>query len=209
MLYRAKAAYGSTMMKTSPLQLACLMPGLMACQKGEYCGGSTPSCATLLGHFFECRLQVVAIATQQKSAAEESDWDSSYLFTKLVQILIEEEPGSSGAAAHFALAGCLDWNSPSERKCDLNETRMHLVMDSWMSNWPLEAAAIAERPGRNAEGVDGAPTELGLDDVPTLLANCDGKVMGDLWSLILGGKFDCTYVARLVPTVVTCKPSPI
>eukprot|EP00434_Breviolum_minutum_P026596 symbB.v1.2.023510.t1/scaffold2153.1/size87802/1 len=71
----------------------------------------------------------------------ESSWDSSYLFTAMSQILIEElmgyhttinheNPGQSGAAAHFALAGCLEWNSGTgNRKCDLQETRMHLVLD--------------------------------------------------------------------------------
>lgn len=89
----------------------------------------------------------------------ESQWDSSYLFTATVQILIEEvlgyhtilseEDGTSGAAAHFALAGCLTWNSvqsTEDRKCDLNETRMHVVVDSWMSNWPSEEAYIAKYP---------------------------------------------------------------
>lgn len=89
----------------------------------------------------------------------EGQWDSAYLFTTFVQILIEEvlgyhtilseEDGISGASAHFALAGCLNWNSAQsneDRKCDLNETRMHVVVDGWMSNWPSEAAYIAKYP---------------------------------------------------------------
>jgi len=88
----------------------------------------------------------------------ESSWDSSYLFTAMSQILIEElmgyhttinheNPGDSGAAAHFALAGCLEWNSGTgNRKCDLQETRMHLVLDSWMDNWPQEAKEMQKYP---------------------------------------------------------------
>ena len=137
-----------------------------------------------------------------------------------------QNPGSSGAAAHFALGGCLEWNSDTNRslgdadlvggclccfyttdpttlknglvvffqklliysnyihtfkmfssrgllamihrntllehhfhwgvvdshrsalrKCDLQETRMHLVLDSWMDNWPQEAKEMQKLLG--------------------------------------------------------------
>lgn len=33
------------------------------------------------------------------------------------------------------------------RKCDLQETRMHLVLDSWMDNWPQEAKEMQKLLG--------------------------------------------------------------
>ena len=39
------------------------------------------------------------------------------------------------------------WVDSNLRKCDLQETRMHLVLDSWMDNWPQEAKEMQKLLG--------------------------------------------------------------
>ena len=79
-------------------------------------------------------------------------WESSHLTTAIARILVGEvlgyhtwthpEDGVSAVVTPFALAGCLDFNSPTHQMCDLNETRLHISVDSWWATFSPEVRSM-------------------------------------------------------------------
>eukprot|EP00438_Fugacium_kawagutii_P006410 Skav224263 [mRNA] locus=scaffold2636:190103:190378:- [translate_table: standard] len=43
--------------------------------------------------------------------------------------------GSFGASPIWALAGCLDFDAPLEKRCDEEETKVHISVDSWVQSY--------------------------------------------------------------------------
>ncbi|CAK9091670.1 Ephrin_rec_like domain-containing protein [Durusdinium trenchii] len=85
-------------------------------------------------------------------------WDSSHLFTRMALILLqevmgyhaEEHPvvGDSSSNSIYALGGCRDFNglgSETERGCDQQETRIHIMVDSWIYSYASVLKALTTR----------------------------------------------------------------
>eukprot|EP00439_Symbiodinium_sp_Y106_P060372 s666_g8.t3 len=72
-------------------------------------------------------------------------WESAYLTSDIARILVEEvlgyhtwihpEDGRSAASTPYALAGCLDFNNPTNKQCGINETRLHVCVDCWSASY--------------------------------------------------------------------------
>eukprot|EP00439_Symbiodinium_sp_Y106_P085235 s126_g27.t3 len=81
-------------------------------------------------------------------------WESAYLTSDIVTILVEEvlgyhtwthpEDGQSAVSTPYALAGCLDFNSAVDQRCGINETRLHVSVDSWWASYASKVEDIKE-----------------------------------------------------------------
>ena len=73
-----------------------------------------------------------------------ADWQSGIVIGKVVEILINEVLGlhakvhpdlyKTSFSAIYAVGGCLDFNHVvvEEKKCNINETQVHVVLDVWL-----------------------------------------------------------------------------
>ena len=73
-----------------------------------------------------------------------ADWQSGIVIGKVVEILINEVLGlhakvhpelyKTSFSAIYAVGGCLDFNHVvvEEKKCNINETQVHVVLDVWI-----------------------------------------------------------------------------
>lgn len=46
--------------------------------------------------------------------------------------------GRFGASPIWALAGCLDFDDPLEKRCDEEETKVHISVDAWVQGYQEE-----------------------------------------------------------------------
>lgn len=77
----------------------------------------------------------------------ESNWASSWLLNKLTEMLVQEvmgyhakvDPrmGANGASCFYALPGCMDFDNKivAEKQCGINETTLHISVDSWVGSY--------------------------------------------------------------------------
>ena len=111
------------------------------------------SCRVVLRHVMADQCLPDAVAAQNRAFIKDdqqkdiqigmsmADWASSYVFSNLGKILVEEvlgyhavlhpEIAIAAASQLWAVGGCLDINSVNEQTCDQAETRVHVVLDSW------------------------------------------------------------------------------
>lgn len=72
-------------------------------------------------------------------------WPSAPLLSELVSILINEVIGYQaqideraaeyGGSPIYGLAGCINFNAPTDKRCGEEETRMHVSTDSWVGGY--------------------------------------------------------------------------
>ncbi|CAK9008661.1 unnamed protein product [Durusdinium trenchii] len=88
----------------------------------------------------------------------EGAWPSAELLSELLRILIgealgyhvhiHEKLGANGASPIFALAGCINFDAPAnaplfeEKRCGINETKIHVSIDSWLGSFPAAYEAM-------------------------------------------------------------------
>ncbi|CAK8993410.1 unnamed protein product [Durusdinium trenchii] len=77
----------------------------------------------------------------------QSNWASSWLLNKLTEMLLQEvmgyhatldtRMGANGASCFYALPGCLDFDNKivAEKQCGINETTLHISVDSWVGSY--------------------------------------------------------------------------
>ena len=75
----------------------------------------------------------------------EMAWESNSLLIHMTALMIREvlgfhaevDPtvGGNGASPVFALAGCTDFNDKDNRVCGVQETTIHVSVDSWIGSY--------------------------------------------------------------------------
>ncbi|CAJ1371271.1 unnamed protein product [Effrenium voratum] len=72
-------------------------------------------------------------------------WPSSYLLNEMAAMIVQEglgyharvDPrvGASGASPIYALGGCANFDSPTDKRCGENETEFHVAVDAWIGSY--------------------------------------------------------------------------
>ena len=56
---------------------------------------------------------------------------------------IDPRLGANGASCMYALGGCENFDHPTDKKCGINETRVHVSVDSWIGSYASAQKAFA------------------------------------------------------------------
>lgn len=95
----------------------------------------------------------------------EGGWPSAGLLTEMLRLLIGEalgfhvhindQKGVNSLSPIFALAGCLNFDDPQDKRCGEAETKIHISMEVWIGSYLKEYAEFGQ------ENPNTVPRELG------------------------------------------------
>ncbi|CAJ1426687.1 unnamed protein product [Effrenium voratum] len=73
------------------------------------------------------------------------NWPSSDLLTDMLLLMVQEglgfhavvhpAVGASGLSSVYALGGCIDFDHPTHKRCQENETQVHVAVDAWIGSY--------------------------------------------------------------------------